>query len=224
MNPSDIVRTGYDRLGDSYHAYFAGLHAADYSEWIRLFERLVPLGSKILELGCADGRPVAAALAPHYDYTGVDLSPVQIERARVYVPKGNFTVADMTELQLPPKTFAGAIALYSIIHVPLEKQPGLLRDIFGWLIDGGVFMAVLGAGRWTGTEDDWVLPGTRMYWSHTSADEYARWLRLAGFDLLNQRYVPEGKAGHTFVMARKPHQRAEPTPDSRVPIGTVSAD
>ena len=152
MNPSDIVRSGYDRLGDSYHTHFAPLHAAHYSEWIHLFKRLVPLGSKILDLGCADGRPVAAALAHHYDYNGFDLSRVQIESAKVHVPKGNFTVADMTELQFRPKTFAGAIALYSIIHIPLEEQLRLLRDIFSWLFDGGVFMAVLGARRWTGCE------------------------------------------------------------------------
>jgi cyclopropane fatty-acyl-phospholipid synthase-like methyltransferase len=41
----------------------------------------VSAGSAVLDLGGGCGVPVARRLAPRYAMTGVDLSPVQIERA-----------------------------------------------------------------------------------------------------------------------------------------------
>jgi SAM-dependent methyltransferase len=155
--------------------------------------------------------PVAQTLARHARVTGVDLSPVQIERARARVPEAEFICADMATLVFPPGSFDAVLALYSIIHLPVAEQPALLEKISGWLAPGGLFLATLGSGAWTGTEQDWLgVGGAEMYWSHADAPSYRRWLADAGFDLLHDEFIPEGQgsAGHQLFHARiQPHTR-----------------
>ncbi|MCX5096466.1 class I SAM-dependent methyltransferase [Streptomyces sp. NBC_00365] len=53
----------------------------------------------VLDLGCGSGVPVARALATAgHRVTGVDISEVQIRRAREFVPQAEFIRADATDL------------------------------------------------------------------------------------------------------------------------------
>lgn len=203
MNAKDIVRSGYDRLSTAYRQHFTSLHDQRYDSWLAVFSTHLSHGDKVLELGCADGTPLAVSLANVFDYTGIDLSAVQIANAKRTVPNGRFSVGDMTLLRFPAQSFSGIVALYSIIHVPLDEQRPLIARMFDWLKDGGVLMVVVGAGRWTGTDSNWIKPGTTMYWSHASGDDYAEWFSHAGFLLLERYFVPEGNAGHTFMILKK---------------------
>jgi len=201
--PKDTVREGYDRLGTAYREHYAASHAAQYGDWLADFERTVPPDSRVLELGCADGIPVAKRLSQSYNYVGVDLSPVQIAAARTHVPGGNFRVADMTELAFPDGHFGGIVALYSLIHVPVAQQAPLIGTMAKWLQPGGALLVTVGHTAWTGTENDWIVPGTTMYWSHADKATYLNWFAEAGFALLRSTFVPEGNGGHTLLRLRK---------------------
>jgi|GEM_PF-3256072 len=101
MDPKDIVRSGYDRVSRAYRGDEVNAEeAAKYAAWIdALIERIGPPGD-VLELGCGNGVPTARLLIEAgYRVTGVDISPVQIERARQLVPAAEFECADMTQLQ-----------------------------------------------------------------------------------------------------------------------------
>src|SRR5262245_52786583 len=52
--------------------------------------------------------------------TGVDISDVQVERARRFVPGAVFLRADATETDFPPGSFSAVVCLYALIHIPLE--------------------------------------------------------------------------------------------------------
>lgn len=201
--PKQIVREGYDQLATAYREHYQQAHQIYYAEWLSTFEQHVPLAGTVLELGCADGIPTAQYLIPKFDYTGIDISPVQIELARRNVPKGYFVVADMTTLSFPDQSFEGIIALYSIIHVPIEEQPALFNSIYQWLRPGGCLFCVVGAGKWTGVENNWIEHGTTMYWSHTDAPTYLAWFTNLGFTLLDTYFIPEGNTAHTAFLLRK---------------------
>lgn len=208
MDPKEIVRRGYDQISYTYRADAEDESAAQYHAWL---DELLPLLARadgarprVLDLGCGCGIPVARRLAQTCAVTGVDLSPVQIERARRLAPGAEFLCADMSALRFTPDQFDAVVAFYAIIHLPLAEQPGLFQAIYGWLRPGGLLMATVGSGAWTGTEDDWLGGGAAMYWSHTGEAEYREWLEATGFRLLNTRFIPEGSGGHLLVLAQKP--------------------
>ena len=201
-DPKAAVRDGYDRVSYAYRGD-DGAGAEEYEAHLGPILRLVPAGSAVLELGCGAGIPGTRLLASRFDVTGVDISPVQIERARRLVPEARFLVADMTTLDVPAATFSAVVALYAIIHVPRAEQPALFRAIHRWLVPGGYLLATVGYEAWEGTEDDWLGAGARMYWSHADEETYRRWLGEAGFEIVERRFVPEGTSGHVLVLARR---------------------
>jgi SAM-dependent methyltransferase len=203
-NPKDIVRDGYDRISYEYRDDAARGSTArpDYEAWLAELMPLLHDGDPVLDLGCGCGVPATAILAQHQAVTGVDLSPVQIARARGLVPAAQFQCADMSSVEFPSQSFAAVVAFFSIIHLPLEEQPALFKNIHHWLRPGGYLLATVGSGAWTGTDDDWH--GAPMYWSHADRATYLAWLKETGFEVLWTRFVPEGTGGHTLVLARTP--------------------
>ena len=156
-----------------------------------------------MDVGCGCGVPVARQLAAAgYQVTGVDISDVQVERARRLVPAAVFLRADATELDFPPGSFDAVVCLYALIHMPLDRQPRLLRDIARWLRPGGWFLAVTGQDAWTGTEDNWLGGPAAMWWSQADAATYRTWLAQAGLEVTSQQFVPEGEGGHALFWAR----------------------
>lgn len=134
----------------------------------------------------------------------MDISPVQVDRARALVPGGRFICDDMCSVELPVGAFDAVVFFYSIIHVPIEEQETLFRRIAGWLKPGGFFMGTLGSTAWTGTERDWLgVEGATMYWSHADAQTYLRWLEEAGFEVLGDEFVSEGEGGHHLFYAKR---------------------
>jgi SAM-dependent methyltransferase len=174
---------------------------SDYAGWLAELTPLVAKGAPLLELGCGCGVPVAQILAPDYDYLGVDISPVQVERARKLVGNGRFRTADISQLTFLDEQFAAIISFYTIFHLPLGEQPDLLANIYRWLQPGGYFMATVGHTAWTGIEADWL--GAAMYWSHADEATYRQWLTDLHLELMWTRFIPEGEGGHTLLLARK---------------------
>ena len=204
-DPKDIVREGYDRISRAYRGDTVDPEEAPYYRRCMdlLFPRLMT-GSRVLDLGCGCGIPATRELSVRHDVTGVDISPVQIERARSLVPSAEFLCADMTGLGFPPAGFDAIISLYSIIHVPIEEQPDLLKKMATWLKLDGWLLCTVGHREWTGTQEDWLgVPGGTMYWSHADQRTYEEWLVDLHFRIEESFFIPEGKGGHTSILAQK---------------------
>ena len=198
----DIVRRGYDALSARYRADDAG--AGQYGPWIAELLASLSGKSRVLDLGCGCGVPVARDLSVRgHVVTGVDVSDVQIELARRLVPDATFIRADATRLRLAPQSYEAVVALYSIIHMPLTAQPLLLRAIARWLVCGGLLVLSAGWRAWTGSQIDWLGGEAPMWWSHADAATYRHWLTEAGFRVLRQEFVPEGDSGHSLFWARR---------------------
>jgi SAM-dependent methyltransferase len=198
----DIVRRGYDALSARYRADDA--RAGEYGPWIAELLAALSGESRVLDLGCGCGVPVARDLSARgHAVTGVDVSDVQIERARRLVPAANFIRADATRLRLPPESFDAVVALYSLIHMPLAAQPPLLHAIAGWLVRDGLLLLSAGWRAWTGAQTDWLGANVPMWWSHADAATYRRWLTEAGFEVIREQFVPEGDGGHSLFWARR---------------------
>ncbi len=207
----ETVRKGWNRLSFVYRPARSLTDATghpnrEYRTWLQPLLRTLPAGSPVLDLGCGSGTPAAGILSSRFRVTGIDLSDVQIRRARKLLPKATFVRAEMTTVRFPPESFTGVVSLYSMIHVPVGKHRPLLRRIYRWLTPGGLLLAIVGHNRWTGTEVGWLGLNAEMYWSHASAATYEKWLREAGFEIRRRKFIPEGKSGHEMFLAQKPEK------------------
>lgn len=204
-DPRAIVRVGYDRVSWAYRGDTADLEMSGYGHWLRRLARRIAPGARVLDLGCGCGVPVTQELAKRHGVTGVDLSPVQIERAKALVPDARFLCADMTTVEFPPAAFDAVVAFYSIINVPVEDQPELIARVAGWLAPGGWFLAIVGKYPWTGTERDWRgVAGATMYWSHGGIADYRAWFARAGLTVVEEGSQPEkGTPGFAVLIARR---------------------
>jgi 2-polyprenyl-3-methyl-5-hydroxy-6-metoxy-1,4-benzoquinol methylase len=144
MDPKDIVRTGYDQVSYAYRAAAFDYEHSCYQACLSWLERRLSPASAILDLGCGCGIPVAQVLSRRHEVLGIDISPVQIERARRQVPTAWFLCADMSALDFAPHTFDAVVTFYSIIHLPLEERPALLAKVAQWLTPQGCWLASVG--------------------------------------------------------------------------------
>lgn len=200
---TDLVRRGYNALSYCYRSDDAD--EGEYTPWLEALQSHLPTRASVLDLGCGCGIPVARSLIEAgHEVTGIDISDVQIQRARRLVPAATFVRADAMTLDLPHASFDAVICLYALIHMPLEQQPDLIKRIATWLLPSGWLLITTGWEAWTGTEDDWLGGTAPMWWSHTDAPTYRSWLQKAGLDIASQEFVPEGDSGHALFWARKP--------------------
>jgi len=205
LDPRAIVLEGYALASHAYRGDTFALEDSGYAYWLaRLTARLAP-GARVLDLGCGNGVPIARELAARYEVTGLDLSPVQIDRARALVPGATFLCGDMTTASFAPGSFDAVAAFYSIINVPLDEQPALLERIAGWLAPGGWLLATVGREPWTGIEENWRgVAGARMYYSHADVAKYRAWFAAAGFAIEEEGREPKlGNPGYAMLLARK---------------------
>jgi SAM-dependent methyltransferase len=200
--PKEIVRRGYDALSYLYRG--DAEEPELYAIWLAQLQERVPAGGAVLDLGCGCGVPLARDLAAGgYAVTGVDLSDVQIERARRLVPKARFVRADATQISFPRSSFDAVVSLYAVIHMPLDEQPSLLGRIGRWLRPGGWLLATTGHSAWTGAEDHWLGGEAPMWWSHADATTYRDWIEQAGLSVVAQEVISEGDAVHALFWAHR---------------------
>ena len=200
-----LVRRGYDAISLAYRSDDGDAAASSaedvsrYADWVAELAGLLWPGARVVDLGCGARIPATRELASHgLQVLGIDFSAVQLRRAQRLVPAARFVQADMAVLHLRPATAAAVVAFYSLIHVPLADQRALFPRIRGWLHPGGYFLAIIGAGQWTGTAP---YLGADMFWDHADAATYLHWLQEAQLTPIWNRYVPEGSSGHTLVLA-----------------------
>jgi SAM-dependent methyltransferase len=215
------VEDGYDRMAGQYLAARDPDHPsrlAELEEWGRTF----PSGGAALDLGCGAGVPVARWLARRFEVTGVDISERQVAHARRRVPSARFLKADMMELEFPSGSFDVVTAFWSIIHVPREEQPELVRRVHDWLRPGGAFLATWATAEWEGEEEDWEGWGAPMWWSHHDSARNLDMLRGAGFAIEREETVDGDGETWLWVVARRSAEEDLYTSPRRPPRAYVT--
>jgi predicted TPR repeat methyltransferase len=213
VRPQDIVAAGYDAISERYAAWQSAIDDDPRAAYVERLLALLSTEPDILEIGSGAGVEPTPTFARIGRLTGVDISRVQIERARAAVPDATLIHGDVTAVAFPARSFDAVVALYVLTHIPLSDLNGLLGRIVSWLKPSGLFLATFGTGR---THEDFVddFLGAPMFFSGHDEATNERLVQDTGLTVIESRtehiHEPEsepgtGRATASFhwVIARK---------------------
>ena len=200
---TQIVADGYDAMGETFAAWREGFVGDPRREWEDDLAARLEDGARVLDLGCGGGSPETNRLARRFAVTGVDISPRQVERARVAIPHAGFVCADFTDLELADDSFDAVVSFVAFNHVPRELLGPLLGDIHHWLVPGGWLLTAFGASDNPGWTGEWL--GAQTFFSGFPAEVNSRLVREAGFTIERDEVVvyesPDGTERFQWVLA-----------------------
>lgn len=196
---SEIVRKGYSQIAKKYHAQRKTYPS---KALLKKFSKSLPNNSKILDLGCGAGVPVARFLAKKFKVTGVDFAQGMLKLARVNVPSAKFVKMDITKMKFKPKSFDGAVSFYAIIHITRQKHAGIYKKLHTILKSGAnVLINASGTDRngWEGYAKDYL--GVKMFWSFYGPKKTSRIIQRAGFVISWSKVLKLGGEKQFWVFA-----------------------
>jgi len=108
---------------EDYNLIAEQFSSSRYSIWpeLKLFEKYVEDGERILDAGCGNGRLLGLFKNRKVDYVGIDNSEKLIEIARNKHPQGKFQVANTLQLPFPDNYFNKVFSIAVFHHIPSEE-------------------------------------------------------------------------------------------------------
>jgi SAM-dependent methyltransferase len=200
-----MVGAGYDAMIDTWESWVARITDDPRHEWAADLAARLPVGARVLELGCGGGTRETIELAGRFELTGVDLSGRQLERARERVPGATFVQGDLTSIEFDDASFDAIVSFYVFNHVPRELLPDVLASAGRWLVEGGFLMAAFGASdipAWTG---DFL--GAPTHFSSYRPEVNTRLVADTGLTIVRDEVVsitePEGPVEFQWILAQR---------------------
>jgi SAM-dependent methyltransferase len=134
---SQTIKT-YDDSAEALAKYFSGIgpRTNDINLGFRLSNPAE--GSRVVEIGCGDGRDALEISKKTSWYEGFDPSIKLLEIAKIKVPSGSFIKADAVNYRYP-KNIDIIFAFASLLHVNRDELITVMKKVYSSLRDGGIF-------------------------------------------------------------------------------------
>ena len=212
----------YDSVAGEYESAYG--HSAGLLTFIQKSLSMFKPTSKILDIGCGTGAPVATTMAREgHKITGIDITPSMIELSRAAVPDGDFEIADMLEYE-PKEQMDVVLNILSLFGLSRQELEVMTHKWAKWVVtDGFLCIGTIAAdfcnpAKEFMTEDELSAEGLRFQFMGNSVEltlmTKEGWrviLERAGFDVIHTEehaFVPppEAKSDNEvqyFIMARK---------------------
>ena len=208
----EATRSSYDAIAPAYSAEHPDslVESPLDRSLLTAFADLVRTAGEapVADVGSGPGYVTARLNSLGLPAFGIDISPRMVALAREAHPQLRFEVGSMTSLDVPDGTLGGVVALYSTIHIPDDRLPGVFAE-FHWALRPGGHV-LLG---FQGAEDEHLHLSER-YGQDISLDYYFRtpaavasFLTQAGLPLYSEVLrKPQGeeKRPRVFILAYKP--------------------
>ena len=207
--PIDRIRDGYDAVAADYAREIGGELAHKPLDRALLAMSVELAGDgRMGDLGCGPGH-VSAFLAGHgADMIGVDLSARMVEIARERVPEAEFVQGDLRDLPFPDASLAGAVALYSLIHLAPGHVPVAIREIARVLRPGAHVIVAFHRGDEVRHLTTWWGHEVDIDFRFMDPDTVTGHLRDAGMSVtarVDRTFIPgvESETERSYLIARR---------------------
>ena len=192
------VKKDYDLIAEQYGKDF-GTFIEDLDVYEE-FEKELPAGATILDLGAGTGRSYSYFSKKGYNYIGLDFSSKMREKAFKIHGEFSYILDDMINIKkyFKDNSVDAVFAVYSLFHLPQEDLKRVLSDIYDILKEGGVFLFTyqLGYGEEFADEPYLGEKGKNaLYMSYQTDDEMESILKPFRFIKLYKKEKTETVEG-----------------------------
>ena len=168
------VKKDYDLIAEQYGKDF-GTFIEDLDVYEE-FEKELPAGATILDLGAGTGRTYSYFSKRGYNYIGLDFSPKMRDEAFKIHGEFPYILDDMVNIKdhFEDNSVDAVFAVYSLFHLSKEDLQKLLSDIYDVLKEDGVFLFTYQLGSGEGFADEPYLGEegkNALYMSYQTDDE-----------------------------------------------------
>jgi 2-polyprenyl-3-methyl-5-hydroxy-6-metoxy-1,4-benzoquinol methylase len=205
---SQNIKRGYDKIADTWN------EKRDwYIEKQAIDEAIthIPKGASILDIGCGNGKPIAAYLI-HQDFNvyGIEISPKQLAYAKQAIKKEQIFLADICEFKTELK-FDAIICWFTLFHVHAAQHLEVLNKIYALLKPGGILLITFADTNYKPEGDDRVkidkntieseMFGERFLHSGHPSETNTCLLKEAEFKIISDVC---DQPGNQVILAKKP--------------------
>lgn len=135
----EIEKEAWSQRAETYDAIFASISAQAIRDILDSLGKLE--GKRHLDVACGTGHLVAAASQRGAASEGVDFAEPMIEVARRIYPKGDYHVADATQLPYENSSLDAVTCAFGLSH--MENPQSAVDEAFRVLKPGGAFAFTL---------------------------------------------------------------------------------
>jgi SAM-dependent methyltransferase len=194
----DRVRESYDRVAQRYADEVGGELAGKPLDraLLRCLQELVggvteaTGATSVADLGCGPGHVAAYLAGLGVPMVGIDISPAMVDVGRRRYPDVTFRVGSLLALPATDGELAGAVALYSIIHLHPDDRLRAYREMRrvirpgGWLLLAFHTSDVDGAPGDIKHADEWWGEQVDLDFYYIDPDTVVAGLEAAGFTVM----------------------------------------
>jgi SAM-dependent methyltransferase len=210
----ESIRDAYDIASAAYARKF--LDELDHKpldrELLKQFADFVGADRPVLDMGCGPGHTTAHLTALGLMVTGVDLSPMMIEKASACFPQSRFVAGDFFALQNESSSIAGMLALYCIVHLTSDQLVPAFSEMFRVLSGGGVLLLSFHVGSKVVRAENFLDTNAVLDFTFFEPSRVEAALSTVGFDPVDVRirepYDAEHSSQRCYIFAHKPPRMA----------------
>ncbi|MBN2040173.1 MAG: class I SAM-dependent methyltransferase [Spirochaetes bacterium] len=201
----------YNSLSNEYTEASSGEHEKKPKdrEILDRFSREVGSAKPVWDFGCGSGHTAAYVKNLGVEISGLDLSELIIEQAKIKYPYLHFQQGNILELEFDNNSIAAVLSFYAIVHFTEDQVAEAFREIYRVIKPGGLFLFTYHIGGETIHLDEFLGKNINIDFMFFRNEFITLCLKKCGFgsiDLIEREPYPdiEYQSRRAYVFAKKP--------------------